>query len=277
MGLARHRIRRSTTNCSPAGSRSAQVVGMIWHLLHGDQPPRLPRAQAGGQSRIGRRSCQASRQARPRALRHAAAAGPVADAGRQGPRPLDAVRRQRARAGQGVLEELPRGPERTTGAGHQGPDFIRHLLRAVYGEVDSRRRTCTRSASASCRRTSPPLTIWDEVAAVLGRAVRSAIAGPPLTGVKYLLTFRPFCQVARQRSAGPISRANLHLLPSPASLIFWARRTICSLQRELPLGVQVPLLAFDRAASGAARHSRVRNRAVMHEPRPARASEPQLT
>ena len=64
---------------------------------------------------------------------------------------------------------------------------------------------------------------------------------PSLAGVKYLLTFRPFA-----RLPAPVRRAylagRLHLLPSPASLVFWGAPAYHALRAELPLSLQIPLL-----------------------------------
>ena len=37
-------------------------------------------------------------------------------------------------------------------------------------------------------------------------------------------------------------KGKLHLLPTPASLVFWGSPHYLQLHRELPLGLQVPLL-----------------------------------
>src|SRR5947209_8357479 len=80
----------------------------------------------------------AGRRAAARALREPVAAGPVADAGRQGPGALDALRRQRAGAGAAVLEELFHRPP-TRGVGRGGPWFHPPApggrLRAVSGRA----------------------------------------------------------------------------------------------------------------------------------------------
>jgi hypothetical protein len=60
-------------------------------------------------------------------------------------------------------------------------------------------------------------------------------------GARYLLTFRPFADLpAAVRGAYLAGR--LHLLPTPASLVFWGMPTYLGLQRNLPLAMQIPLL-----------------------------------
>jgi hypothetical protein len=64
---------------------------------------------------------------------------------------------------------------------------------------------------------------------------------PVLAGVKYLLTFRPFSALPENIRQAYL-QGQLHLLPSPASLVFWGSPPYLQLHRELPLGLQVPLL-----------------------------------
>src|SRR5207253_5411616 len=85
----------------------------------------------------------------------------------------------------------------------------------------------------------------------------------PANGVKYLLTFRPFSQLPE-----PIRQAylggTLHLLPTPASLVFWGVPRILRLHQELPLGLQVPLVQL--IARHAAPHGlRVPQAGLLHE------------
>jgi hypothetical protein len=62
-----------------------------------------------------------------------------------------------------------------------------------------------------------------------------------LRGVRYLLTFRPFqwlsAAVRRRYLAG-----ELHLLPCPASLLFWGVEAYRRLESSMPFADQVPLL-----------------------------------
>ncbi len=62
-----------------------------------------------------------------------------------------------------------------------------------------------------------------------------------LTGVRYLLTFRPFSTLP-----GPIRDAylsgKLHILPYPGSLVFWGSPRYRQLARALPGAMEIPLL-----------------------------------
>ena len=80
------------------------------------------------------------RRPAPRTLRRPAAAGPVAHPGRQGPRPLDAVRRQRTGAGTRLLEELFHRP-RQAGAGGTGDRFHPPAAGRGLRRRDGRRRS----------------------------------------------------------------------------------------------------------------------------------------
>ena len=83
-----------------------------------------------------------------------AAAGPLADAGRQGPRPLDALRRQRAGAGAGFWRELLFGPRpRTAGRGRPWSSSAACWPRPTASR-SSGWPICARPGSASCRRTA---------------------------------------------------------------------------------------------------------------------------
>jgi hypothetical protein len=121
-----------------------------------------------------------------------------------------------------------------------GVAFLCHLLQHVYGEsaetADDLRRIGFRVLPVG--RVSNPsfdegtLPLWTEPLLLNERRPG---------GAKYLLTFRPFgalpAAVRKAYLAG-----DLHLIPSPASLIFWGCERYVALQRQLPLAVQVPLV-----------------------------------
>ena len=86
------------------------------------------------------------------------------------------------------------------------------------------------------------------------------------TGVRFLLTFRPFA-----RLPAPVQRAYLdgalHLLPFPGSLVFWGVPQYRKLAAELPFATQIPLLHLierHEAPSGI----RVPQSGWLHEARP---------
>ena len=87
---------------------ACQVVTVLAHLGRGEPAHGIAKAQAGRQSLLAggdrwRRRPNAMSFCRP---------GILQDARRQGTRPLDAVRRQRARAGQGVLASFFTAPRK---------------------------------------------------------------------------------------------------------------------------------------------------------------------
>jgi Peptidase family M28 len=127
----------------------------------------------------------------------------------------------------------------TPGPDEDGPKFIAHLLRTVYRETVDTPQELQRAGFRVLPQEQPPLPFWegplpqwttpfllDEQAAA--------------TGVKYLLTFRPFSRLPE-----PIRQAyfkgELHLLPCPGSMTFWGVPRYLRLHRELPLGLQAPL------------------------------------
>jgi hypothetical protein len=68
--------------------------------------------------------------------------------------------------------------------------------------------------------------------------------------VKYLLTFRAFARLPAVIQRAYLAE-QLHLLPCPASLLFWGGRGYLKLARELPLALQVPLLMLTERYEGA--------------------------
>ncbi|MGE5235655.1 MAG: M28 family peptidase [Acidobacteriota bacterium] len=126
-------------------------------------------------------------------------------------------------------------------AGDAPVEWVCRLLGAAYGEqargiADLLARGFRVLQSRADRRfpwtpTEPPawtrpLTVSDDLSPA---------------GIRYLLTFRPFADLpAAVRSAYLAGR--LHLLPCPASLVFWGMPTYLHLQRSLPLAMQIPVL-----------------------------------
>ena len=96
----------------------------------------------------------------------------------------------------------------------------------------------------------------------------------PLRGVRYLLTFCPWkflpAAVRRAYLAG-----DLHLLPFPGSLVFFAAPPYMELQRQLPLAGQIPLLhsLFRHEAAGSIR---IPQSGWLHEARPNNGHEPHV-
>ncbi|HTU20613.1 MAG TPA: M28 family peptidase [Gemmataceae bacterium] len=62
----------------------------------------------------------------------------------------------------------------------------------------------------------------------------------PLRSVRFLLTFRPFATLPDNIQQAYVSE-QLHLLPCPASLLFWGVPSYHLLQHELPFAAHIPL------------------------------------
>ena len=224
-------------------------------------PPRAgarhPAGQAEGQSLLARRIAR-RRRPRARAVRAALAAGSIAHARRQGPRALDAVRRQRARPRPRFLAQLLSSPEATncptirTGL-HPPPAGRRLSTSRPRNLADLRRgrlsRSCRPNGAATRFRywRDEPLPSWTKP--------YLWAKGDSLRGVKYLLTFTPFAELPP-----PVRKAylagDLHLLPFPGSLVFWGAPPYIKLATRIAAGDADSAAALDRAARGAARHSR---------------------
>jgi hypothetical protein len=133
------------------------------------------------------------------------------------------------------------GPRRELPAG-QGEDFIRRLLHAAYGialeDLADLHKAGFRILLTGEDLPEPwwrdgPLPSW---AAQYVWTARGSLAK-----VRFLLTFRPFAALpAAIRRA--YLEGRLHLLPCPASLVFWGVRRIQRLAADLPCALQIPLL-----------------------------------
>ncbi|HEY1381814.1 MAG TPA: M28 family peptidase [Gemmataceae bacterium] len=148
-----------------------------------------------------------------------------------------------------------------------GINFLCQLLRQAYAEqvktADDLRRAGLRVLP-----TGPhaPLPYWDDNPLPSWTEPLLATDRRPTAGVRYLLTFRPFAALPPAVRQAYLA-GDLHLIPSPAALVFWGSRRNHDLARELPLVIQAPLLRT------VARHSaptglRVPQSGFMHEPAP---------
>ncbi len=86
----------------------------------------------------------------------------------------------------------------------------------------------------------------------------------PLTGVRHLLTFRPFASLPAA-VRGAYLEGRLHLLPFPGSLLFWGAGAYHQLAHQLPFAMQIPLL-HPVARSEALHRLRVPQAGWLHEP-----------
>jgi peptidase M28-like protein len=152
-----------------------------------------------------------------------------------------------------------------------GPRFIARLLQAVYGETAQSAGELLRAGFRVLAPERPPLALWEtplppwtEPFLLDERA--------PASAVKYLLTFRPFGLLPESVRHSYLD-GRLHLLPTPASLLFWGSPRFHQLHQALPLGLQAPLLpsvARHRVPHGL----RVPQAGLLHEPGAGAAPAP---
>jgi hypothetical protein len=151
----------------------------------------------------------------------------------------------------------------TPGPEAAGPNFISHLLRAAYKESTENAADLLRVGFRILAADRPPIDFWEgplpdwTTPFVLDEAA-------PAAGVKYLLTFRPFSRLPEAVRRAYL-QGELHLLPSPISLVFWGVPRFHSLFRELPLLLQAPLLQAMTQRRGC-RGLRVPQAGLLHEP-----------
>jgi hypothetical protein len=148
------------------------------------------------------------------------------------------------------------------GAGHEGPakgfwkslftapgrerdssealESIRHLLRAVYedAQVADLRAAGFRILPTGSLADAPDLEDGD-----LPGWTRALLFDDAegIDSVRYLLTFRPFGLLPDTVQRAYLG-GKLHLLPCPASLVFWGSPLYRKLETELPLARQILLL-----------------------------------
>ncbi len=146
-------------------------------------------------------------------------------------------------------------------------DFVRRLLQDAYGETPERLtdlrqagfRILPGSGESACRLwRQGPLPSW--TAPFLFRE------GERLSGVNYLLTFRPFGSLPKAVRKAYLE-GRLHLLPFPGSLIFWGAPRFLKLQSEFPQAMQIPLLNVCERREQL-RGLRILQSGWLHEPRP---------
>jgi hypothetical protein len=122
-----------------------------------------------------------------------------------------------------------------------GIGFLCDLLRRAYGE-DSATADDLRGLGFRILPTSnhAPLALWDD--GPLPSWTAPFLIDEHSPGqIKYLFTFRPFASLPPSLRESYLA-GRLHLLPSPAALVFWGCRRYLKLHSELPLAVQAPLL-----------------------------------
>jgi hypothetical protein len=155
-----------------------------------------------------------------------------------------------------------------------GESFFRRLLHTVYNvpleDLTDLRKAGFRILPMENHLTwrhwrEGPLPDWTKPylwpASSVGPASRRSLAA-----VRFLLTFRPFATLPENVQQAYLCE-QLHLLPCPASLLFWNAPGYLQLQHELPFAAQIPLqsvLPRREDLSG----MRIPQSGWLHEPHP---------
>jgi hypothetical protein len=244
---------------------ACQVVHRIWHLLHGDRahapPTRLLTDNLAWPEDLAKQIGKLDHD-RCVLLLPLALSRTLDDKGRvlwtlcggseQGP----------AKA---FWKSFQVGPG-TPATENQGPEFLCHLLRTVYREAVETVADLKKIGFRILPQGDPIENFWEEDSLPEWTQPLLLKDPPNLSGVKYLLTFRFFSHLPENVRQSYL-KGKLHLLPTPPSLMFWGSPYYLQLHRELPLGLQVPLLyivARHRAPHGL----RVPQSGVMSVPDP---------
>jgi hypothetical protein len=217
-----------------------QLVSRIWHLLHGDHmhgpPSRILADNPAWPPELTQRCGQLAHD-RCVVLLPLALSRTQDDKGRVRWTLFGASEQGPSKAFWKSFQTAPGTP----GPDNQGPDFLCHVLRTVYREGVTTAADLKKSGFRILPMGDPVAELWQEGQLpawthplILGKA-------PSLAGVKYLLTFRPFSRLPDNVRQAYI-KGKLHLLPSPASLVFWGSPRYLNLHEQLPLALQVPLL-----------------------------------
>jgi hypothetical protein len=122
-----------------------------------------------------------------------------------------------------------------------GEIFIRRLLHTVY-EIPLEELTDLRKAGFRILPLEKHLAWphWREEPLPDWTKPYLWAKNQPLRAARFLLTFRPFATLPENIQQAYLSE-QLHLLPCPASLLFWGAPGYHHLQHELPFALQVPL------------------------------------
>jgi hypothetical protein len=151
----------------------------------------------------------------------------------------------------------------TPGPEADGPNFLSHLLRVVYKEATENAADLLRVGFRILAADRPPIDFWE--GPLPGWTTPFLLdEAAPLSGAKYLLTFRPFGRLPEAVRRAYL-QGELHLLPSPISLVFWGVPRFHRLFQDLPLLLQAPMLQAMTHRRGC-RGLRVPQAGLLHEP-----------
>jgi hypothetical protein len=123
-----------------------------------------------------------------------------------------------------------------------GIGFFCRLLNAVYGQNVEDADGLRRAGFRILPEDQPDFPFWSE--GDLPSWTKSFLFRDDEPGdiVKYLVTFRPFGRLPAKVRDGYLG-GRLALLPFPGSLVFWGVQRARQVYPQLPLALQVPLLA----------------------------------
>jgi hypothetical protein len=123
-----------------------------------------------------------------------------------------------------------------------GIGFFTRLLHSVYGENAADADGLRRAGLRILQDDEPAFPFWSEGELPSWAKAFLFRDDEPIGGVKYLVTFRPFGRLpAAVRKACLGGR--LAVLPFPGSLVFWGVERARRVYPQLPLALQIPLLA----------------------------------
>ena len=215
-----------------------QLVGRIWHLLRGDSghaiSKRLLENNLYWPKELGQRAGSLSHDQGVVLL----------------PLALSRTQDDKGRVRWTVFGASEQGPAKafwksfeaaSRAAADQGPHFLCRLLRTVYKEPVETAADLRKAGLRIMPQAAPLLPHWAEDPLPEWAEPLKQDDAAPTSEVKYLLTFRPFRQLPEALRQAYLAGA-LHLLPTPASLVFWGVPRVLRLHQDLPLGLQVPLL-----------------------------------
>jgi hypothetical protein len=122
-----------------------------------------------------------------------------------------------------------------------GIAFFCRLLHSAYGEHAADADGLRRAGFRILPEDSPDYPFWSE-GELPSWAKSFLFREEPGEAVKYLVSFRPFGQLPAAVRKGYLG-GRLALLPFPGSLVFWGVERPGHLHAQLPLALQIPLLA----------------------------------
>jgi hypothetical protein len=123
-----------------------------------------------------------------------------------------------------------------------GIGFFCRLLHSVYDEKATDADELRRAGFRIVAEDQPDFRFWGEGELPSWTKPFVIRDGDPSESVKYVLTFRRFGRLPGAVRDGYLN-GRLALLPFPGSLVFWGVERARHLYRQLPLALQIPLLA----------------------------------